>query len=265
MYNKIFTKILDSSIWLEPDATRIVWLTCIAAMDEDGFCQFASVANLAHRANVSLESATRAVETLEQPDANSSDPEFEGRRIERVPGGWMVLNAEKYRDIVTRAVSRERTRARVSRYRSRQKQAPSYAHVTTTNDSVTQSEAVSGSRSDTRSRSAAEKTLPPRPRTFGRITLHRWQLEELINALGPHAADFGLDEWVDGLSAAADRDGLILSKGDTWPWVQEQLKVECVRRGLPVATVANGKAMSRSDQLTAMLARVAALDAKGGQ
>ena len=117
MYNKLFTKILDSSIWLEPDATRIVWLTCLAAMDETGFAQFAGTPNLAHRANVSLEAALKAVECLESADLNSSDPDNEGRRIERVPGGWMVLNAGKYRALVTRLAAKEQTRVRVARHR----------------------------------------------------------------------------------------------------------------------------------------------------
>ena len=34
MYNKLFTKILDSSIWLAPDPVRLVWITLLAAMDE---------------------------------------------------------------------------------------------------------------------------------------------------------------------------------------------------------------------------------------
>lgn len=137
MYNKIFTKILDSSIWLETDATRIVWMTFLAAMDEDGFAQFASVANLAHRARVELSECEKAVSTLESPDANSSDPDNGGRRIERVPGGWVVLNAPKYRELVTRAISRERTRLRVAKHRSRN------GDVTQANETVTQSEAVS--------------------------------------------------------------------------------------------------------------------------
>jgi hypothetical protein len=40
MYNRLFTKILDSSIWLEADTTRIVWITMLASMDEDGFAPF---------------------------------------------------------------------------------------------------------------------------------------------------------------------------------------------------------------------------------
>jgi hypothetical protein len=34
MYNKLFTKILDSSIWLENHATVRVWITLLASMDE---------------------------------------------------------------------------------------------------------------------------------------------------------------------------------------------------------------------------------------
>jgi len=119
MYNKLFTKILDSSIWLEPTDTRVVWMTFIAAMDEDGFVQFASVSNVAHRARVSEESAQVAVKTLESPDPNSSDPDHEGRRIERVPGGWMVINSKKYRDLATREHIKQQTRDRVRKHREK--------------------------------------------------------------------------------------------------------------------------------------------------
>lgn len=139
MYNKIFTKILDSSIWLEPDATRLIWLTFIAAMDEDGYAQFASIPNLAHRARVTTDAAAKAVKTLESPDSNSSDPDHEGRRVERVAGGWMILNSHKYRELVTRAVARERTRERVKNHRERKKKCN--ADVTVCNDHVTPSEA----------------------------------------------------------------------------------------------------------------------------
>lgn len=121
MYNKIFTKILDSSIWMEESPTRIVWMTFIAAMDETGFTQFASVANLAHRARVTMVEAQAAVACLEGPDENSSDPDHEGRRIERVPGGWMVLNSGKYRDLVNRVASKEGTRRRVAEFRDRKR------------------------------------------------------------------------------------------------------------------------------------------------
>jgi hypothetical protein len=158
MYNKIFTKILDSSIWLEPMPTRIVWLTFIAAMDEDGMVQFASPANVARRANVSLAETVKALATLEGPDANSSDPENEGRRLEKVPGGWVVLNAKKYRDIVTRANVQEKTRERVRAFRARKS---GNAHVTQANDSVTSSDAGARSVSEAKTETETGRARDP--------------------------------------------------------------------------------------------------------
>ncbi len=117
MYNKLFTKILDSSIWLEPTATRIVWLTFLAAMDQDGFAQFASIANVAHRAIVTLQEAEEAIRCLENEDLNSSNTKNNGRRIERIPGGWMILNAEEHKAMVTAEILREQNRLRVQKHR----------------------------------------------------------------------------------------------------------------------------------------------------
>ena len=152
MYNKLFTKILDSSIWLEPTPTRIVWLTFIAVMDENGFCQFASVANVAHRARVTLPEAETAIACLDGTDPNSSDPDNEGRRLERVPGGWIVINAEKHRAMVTRAIIKEQTRQRVKRHRDKMKR--------TSNDDVTPS--VSDSLAESTTESGNQKTSASR-------------------------------------------------------------------------------------------------------
>jgi hypothetical protein len=102
-------------------------------MDQDGFCQYASVANLAHRALIGLEETKKAVAILEAPDPDSSDPDHEGRRIERVPGGWIVINAQKYRDLASREIEREKTRIRVAAFRERHK---GNADVTPTNGRV---------------------------------------------------------------------------------------------------------------------------------
>lgn len=118
MYNRLFTKILDSSIWLEPLHVRVVWITFLAAMDEDGFASFACPGNVARRAGVSLQEAEEALAVLSSPDPNSSDESNDGRRIERVPGGYMILNASKYKAIFTRDVEREQTRRRVAKHRA---------------------------------------------------------------------------------------------------------------------------------------------------
>lgn len=121
MYNKIYRKILDSSIWLQDDPTRIVWITCLAAMDEDGFVEIRTVENLANRARVSLENCRRAVEILESPEPETATEDDDGRRIERVPGGWMVLKAKEYSQIVKREHQKALTRDRVQRFRERLK------------------------------------------------------------------------------------------------------------------------------------------------
>lgn len=159
MYNKIFTKILDSSIWLETHPTRIVWFTFLAAMDEHGFAQFASIKNLAHRARVTDEESETAVKCLESPDHNSSDPDNDGRRIERVHGGWIVLNCEKYRVLVTRAVAQEKTRQRVARFRAN-KRAASNASVTPANVSVTPSGALANAGSESSQSPKRATALP---------------------------------------------------------------------------------------------------------
>lgn len=158
MYNKLFTKILDSSIWLEPTPTRIVWLTFIAVMDERGFAQFASAGNVAHRARVTIEEAQVAISSFEGPDPESSDPENDGRRLERVPGGWLVLNAEKHRAMVTKAIIQEQTRLRVQKHRD--KKRSSNAPVTPS-EAIAEAIAVAKERSDPGSLNQQAISLPP--------------------------------------------------------------------------------------------------------
>lgn len=123
MYSKLFSSILDSSIWLEEDSTRIVWLTLLAAKDGEGFARFAAVDNLARRANVSIEKTEIAVGILEAPDRKSSNQDNDGRRIERVPGGWVVLNAQIYDGMVRRDDERRATRDRVAKHREKKRAA----------------------------------------------------------------------------------------------------------------------------------------------
>lgn len=167
MYNKLFAKILDSSIWLENDQTVRVWITFLAAMDEDGFAAFASIPNLAHRARVSLDATQAAVTCLESPDPHSSDPEHAGRRIERVPGGWVVLNARVYRDMASREQARRRTAERVRRFRAKGTESDSVEtreHVTLNGHDVTVRNV-----SETPSEAYTETKNTRRPRRGARV------------------------------------------------------------------------------------------------
>jgi hypothetical protein len=95
-FTLLWSKILDSSIWMESKETRIVWITMLAMKDKDGLVRAAPIA-LAHRARVSPEECHEALETLKAPDPQSMTPDNDGRRIREVPGGWQILNHELYR------------------------------------------------------------------------------------------------------------------------------------------------------------------------
>lgn len=116
VYVKLFGSILDSSIWSEDNATRLVWITMLAMADSSGLVE-ASVTGVAHRARVSQGECEEALAVLLATDPDSKSQEFDGRRIEKVEGGWVLLNYEKYREIrskkqVMDAVRQQRKRER---------------------------------------------------------------------------------------------------------------------------------------------------------
>lgn len=99
-YVKLYSTILTSSIWLESHSTLRVWITMLALADKNGEVS-GSVGGLAHIANVSREDCEKALALFLAPDSDSRTTDNEGRRIEKIDGGWRVLNAEKYRDLRT--------------------------------------------------------------------------------------------------------------------------------------------------------------------
>jgi hypothetical protein len=121
-YVKVFGELLDSTVWQEPIATRIVWVTMMVMSDETGFVA-ASVPGLARRAGVTREECDKALATFLAPDRDSRSAEFEGRRIEAVPGGWRLLNHRKYRDKLDLAERRIKDAERKKRERDRKKAA----------------------------------------------------------------------------------------------------------------------------------------------
>lgn len=115
-YTKLHSTILDSSVWAESIATRIVWITMLAMADQNGIVQ-ASTGGLARRANVTREECDEALAVFLGPDPDSRDGTT-GERIEKVAGGWLVLNHANYREKQTR--EQEQTALRVARHRAKQ-------------------------------------------------------------------------------------------------------------------------------------------------
>jgi hypothetical protein len=116
-FTKLFSSITESTIWSEPDQTRIVWITMLAMADHAGRV-WASIPGLANRARVSLEACEKALETLKSPDPYSRTKDNEGRRIEDIDGGWRLLTHAKYRAIRDTESIRESKRLYMQRKRA---------------------------------------------------------------------------------------------------------------------------------------------------
>lgn len=120
-YTKLFTEIVASSIWDEDDKTRIVWITMLALKDRGHFVR-GTRRYLALAARVTDEECDRALERLLNPDHHSRTPDHDGRRIKEVPGGWEILNGEKYSKMLSYEERKEYQRFKQAEYRKRKKQ-----------------------------------------------------------------------------------------------------------------------------------------------
>lgn len=119
-YTKLFGSIVTSTVWRLDSDSRIVWVTMLAIADQDGVVS-ASVPGLAHVAGVSREACERALAAFLAPDPDSRTSDYEGRRIEAVDGGWMLLNHGKYRDMLSLEDRREKAAKRQRMFKARKR------------------------------------------------------------------------------------------------------------------------------------------------
>jgi hypothetical protein len=129
---KLDCGILDSSLWIDR-AQRDVFITAllmavpleleeqaqsvrVRSLEHDehtippgryGFVA-ASGGGIVRRALVESEEGLTALEKLCAPDPDSRSEDFEGRRLARIDGGYLVLNYFKYRDFDYNAADRMR-------------------------------------------------------------------------------------------------------------------------------------------------------------
>ena len=117
-YTKLFSSILASTVWNEPNETRIVWITLLAMADRNGIAE-GSVPGLAVFARLPLDATRIALERLMAPDEDSRSKEQDGRRIEVVEGGWRLVNHSKYRAKMGADERREYVKLKQREYRRR--------------------------------------------------------------------------------------------------------------------------------------------------
>ena len=119
-FTKLFSSITESTVWCEPDSTRIVWITMLAMADRKGRV-WGSIPGLANRARVTIEQCENALITFKSPDRYSRTPDFEGRRIEDIDGGWILLNYQKHRAVQDDQTILESKRRYAARRRAEEK------------------------------------------------------------------------------------------------------------------------------------------------
>lgn len=96
-YSKLDGGIIHSTLWSEPHDVRVTWITLLAVTDATGYVRMAIPA-LAKLVGISIERTEEILDILHSPDKYSRTKEHDGRRLETVDGGWVILNYLKYRE-----------------------------------------------------------------------------------------------------------------------------------------------------------------------
>lgn len=101
-FTKLFSSITESTIWCEDHPTVRLWICMLAMADKKGRV-FGTIPGLASRARISVSECRIAIDKFLAPDSDSRSntyaPETEGRRIEVIEGGWVLINHAYYRAI----------------------------------------------------------------------------------------------------------------------------------------------------------------------
>lgn len=141
---KLDCGILDSTLWIDRDCRELfitallmarpfelkesVRQIAVRSLDYTGFeappgwygLIEAASTGIINRAGMEIERGMAALERLGSPEMESRTPDFEGRRLIRISGGFLALNYAKYRDKDhTAAVRQKRYRQKLSKRKAR--------------------------------------------------------------------------------------------------------------------------------------------------
>jgi hypothetical protein len=118
----LFSKIVDSSIWDEPDFVVKVFLTMLAKKDADHVVR-ANAYIIGKWSRKTEQEVIDALKVLSSPDTRRVEPQpNEGRRIERTSEGWKILNGEHYRDLMVAMNERARKRRWAAQKRAQERE-----------------------------------------------------------------------------------------------------------------------------------------------
>jgi hypothetical protein len=96
-FTKLSSGIVQSSIMLEDSDTFKAWIVFLASCESDGIARVSAV-YISSICHFSLEKTLDIIKKLESPDPVSRSTNDEGRRIERINGGYRIINYLQYRE-----------------------------------------------------------------------------------------------------------------------------------------------------------------------
>jgi len=146
-FTKLDEGILQSSVMAESGSVFKVWIALLASCGQDGIAKVSSVF-LSSACHLPQKTVDHAIENLSSPDPRSRSLNDEGRRIQRVDGGYRVINYEKYRAFSPNEGNPNSPGAlRVRRWREKQKSVTCPPDVTPGNVTSVTSASASASAS----------------------------------------------------------------------------------------------------------------------
>lgn len=134
----LFSKILESSIWVTgTKEVRILWITMLAMKDKEGVVR-AALVGLADRAKLKKSECESALRVLMAPDPEDTSGVEGGVRVKEIPGtGWQIVNHNRYRFSTearraiwaeTKAIQRQNAKAKPSDQEIEESQAYREVH-----------------------------------------------------------------------------------------------------------------------------------------
>ena len=117
----LWSQVVDSTLWEEDLPVRVLFLTMMALKDPDHVIRM-PFRRLCKKANMEPDVCERALKVLLEPDGKSIDHQnFEGRRIQVVDDGWLVLNGAHYQKEMQRLFLRMKKTQLQRKYREEEK------------------------------------------------------------------------------------------------------------------------------------------------
>ncbi len=130
-WTPLFSKIVDSSVWMEDDYVVKLFVALMALKDADQIVRYNAYA-LGKKCwpgdDGAEKKALKALKILSSPDTRRIEPQpYDGRRIERVEDGWLILNGQAYEDMMRKINRRAYKAGKQAEYRARKRVGAAYA------------------------------------------------------------------------------------------------------------------------------------------